>query len=123
MKSVLTLEYELGEGFLGPYLSGLREGRAVAGRCMSCRRTTLPPEATCPCGAADFSQFTLPGTATVLWRTTGSDGDVALVRFDGSDTASLARLDGFAGQTKDPVRGRIVAARDAALVIVPQVAP
>ena len=116
MKLSLTLDYDLAEGFLGPYLAGLRDGRAVAGLCHACGRVALPPEATCPCGARDFAARPLAGTATVLWHTTGSDGDVALVQFDGADTLSLARLSGFAGQ----VRGVVTASPDSALVIVPE---
>jgi hypothetical protein len=97
MKLALTLDYDLAEGFLGPYLTGLREGRAVAGACTACHRIALPPETTCPCGARRFAAHTLSGKATVLWRTTGTDGDMALVRFDGADTLSVARLDGFGG--------------------------
>ena len=116
MKLSVTLDYDLAEGHLGPYLAGLRNGRAVAGVCHACGRVALPPEATCPCGARDFAARPLAGTATVLWRTTGSDGDVALVRFDGADTLSLARLEGFSRQ----VRGAIAASPDSALVIVPE---
>jgi hypothetical protein len=58
----------------------------------------------------------LSGTATLCWRTTGSDGDVALVRLDGADTLSLARLDGFDGQT----RGRQRADPAPALVLSPE---
>jgi uncharacterized protein len=116
MKLALTLDYDLAEGFLGPYLTGLRDGRAVAGACTACHRIALPPEATCPCGARRFAAHTLSGKATVLWRTTGTDGDVALVRFDGADTLSVARLDGFGGQS----RGQITAQPDSALVLVPE---
>lgn len=116
MKLALTLEYDLAEGFLGPYLSGLREGRAVAGACDACGRTALPPEATCHCGARGFCDRLLSGKAAILWRTTGTDGDVALVRFDGADTLSIARLDGFSGQG----RGAVTVSPDSALVIIPE---
>lgn len=116
MKLGLTLAYDMAEGFLGPYLSGLREGRAVAGTCNACGRTALPPEATCLCGARDFSARPLSGKATVLWRTSGTDGDVALVRFDGAETLSMARLDGFSEQQ----RGVVAASPEGALVIVPE---
>ncbi len=117
MKRRLTLDYTLGEGFLAPYLDGLRQGEARAGRCSSCGRLALPPEPVCACGGRDPAMVTLSGGATVLWRTTGSDGDVALVRFDGADSHALARLDGFAGQT----RGRIAPNTGAALVLMPEV--
>lgn len=116
MKLALTLDYDLGEGFLAPYLEGLRRGEVTAGRCTSCSRVALPPERTCQCGAHEPAAHLLDGAATVLWRTTGADGDVALVRFDGADTLSLASLQGFVGQT----RGRIVADLGAGLVLVPE---
>ncbi len=101
MKRVLTLDYSLGEGFLAPYLAGLRKGEAQAGRCPACGRVALPPEPVCICGERNPEMVRLSGSATLLWRTTGSDGDVALVRFDGADSNALARLEGFAGQTRD----------------------
>jgi uncharacterized protein len=119
MKLLLTLDYTLGEGFLAPYLDGLREGHAVAARCPSCGRISLPPDPTCPCGTRSTQTLPLPGTATLLWRTTGTDGDVALVRFDGADTLSLARLHGFTTQS----RGRLLGSPDAALVLEPEPLP
>lgn len=116
MKVTLTLDYDLGEGFLGPYLDGLRAGRAVAGRCGGCGRVALPPVATCVCGARGAGPVVLPGAATVVWRTTGADGDVALVQFDGADGPSLARLDGFGTGT----RGCIRADAGGALVLGPE---
>lgn len=119
MKLTLTLDYDLGEGFLSAHLDGLRRGEAVAGRCTACGRVAMPPERTCQCGAHDPVAQPLDGGAEVLWRTTGADGDVALVRFDGADTLSLARLAGFGPQA----RGRIVADPGAGLVLVPKDAP
>ncbi len=116
MKIALTLDYDLGEGFLGRYLEGLRRGVAIAGRCTACGRVAMPPERSCSCGAHQAVARELDGAATVQWRTTGADGDVALVRFEGADSMSLARLQGFVGQT----RGRIVADPGAALVLVPE---
>jgi uncharacterized OB-fold protein len=119
MKRMLTLDYTLGEGFLAPYLDGLRSGTAMAGCCTACGRVALPPEPVCDCGGRDPTMVALAGTATVLWRTTGVDGDVGLVRFDGADSNALARLDGFARET----RGRIAPSAEAALVLTPEVAP
>lgn len=116
MKLTMTLEYDMAEGFLGPYLSGLRGGRVVAGTCEACGRTALPPEPTCICGAKGFSARALSGNAVILWRTAGTDGDVALVRFDGADTLSVARLDGFVEHR----HGVIAASPEGALVIVPE---
>lgn len=118
MKRTLTLDYTLGEGFLAPYLDGLRKGEARAGRCPACGRVALPPEPVCACGAKDPQMVTLSGVATLLWRSSGTDGDVALVRFDGADCNSLARLDGFDRQT----RGRIAPSAKAALFLTPEVA-
>jgi uncharacterized OB-fold protein len=119
MKQSLTLDYDLGEGFLAAHLDGLRRGDAIAGCCAACGRVALPPAQTCPCGAQGPVPRVLDGSATVLWRTTGADGDVALVRFDGADTLSLARLQGFDRQT----RGSIAADPGAGLVLVPKDAP
>lgn len=119
MTPSITLDYTIGEGFLAHYLDGLRAGQARAGHCTACGRVALPPEPVCPCGGLMAETITLPGTATLLWRTTGADGDVALVRFDGADSTSLARLDGFADQTQ----GRLAASPDAALVLVPETTP
>jgi uncharacterized protein len=118
MKIRLTLDYDLGEGFLAPYLSGLQAGRAVAGRCGACLGVAMPPEATCRCGSRRIEPLALSGKASVLWRTTGLDGDVALVRFDGADTLTVARLEGFAQE----VRGVLQARSDHALVVMPEVA-
>lgn len=116
MKLALTLEYTLGEGFLAPYLEGLRAGKALAGRCAGCGRVALPPAPTCLCGARRVEMQALSGLATILWRSTGSDGDAALVRFEGADTSALARLEGFRAQA----RGRIAADPEAGLVLVPE---
>ncbi len=35
----------------------------------------------------------LNGSARILHRTTGSDGDFAMVRFDGADTLTVVALD------------------------------
>jgi uncharacterized protein len=119
MKRTLTLDYTLGEGFLAPYLDGLRSGTAMASRCTACGCVALPPAPVCDCGARDPAMVALAGTATILWRTTGTDGDVALVRFDGADSNALARLDGFTRET----RGRIAPSAEAALVLTPEAAP
>jgi uncharacterized protein len=116
MKRALTLDYTLGEGFLAPYLDGLRKGEARAGRCPACGRVALPPEPVCACGGRATQMVTLSGVATLLWRTSGTDGDVGLVRFDGAQSNALARLDGFDRET----RGRIASSADAALVLTPE---
>jgi uncharacterized OB-fold protein len=119
MKRRLILAYTLGEGFLAPYLDGLRAGAAVASRCAACGRVALPPEPVCDCGGRDPAMVALAGTATIILRTAGADGDVGLVRFEGAETNALARLDGFSGET----RGRIAPSAEAALVLRPEGAP
>ncbi|MCU0314653.1 MAG: hypothetical protein MUC84_11420 [Solirubrobacteraceae bacterium] len=119
MRVSLSLDVTAGEGFLAPYLDGLRRGEAIAGRCTACGRTALPPEPRCRCGAAAAEMRRLAGTATVLWRTTGTDGDAALVRFDGADTLSVARLETVGGAT----RVRIAASDAAALVVTAEPSP
>lgn len=106
MTGALTLRDDGAGGWLEPYLDALRDGRAVASRC-DCGRVSLPPEATCPvCRLPVTASVTLADFATLIARTSGTEGDVALVRFDGATTASVAVLRGFTGQT----RGRIAAA-------------
>ena len=119
MRVVLPLEVTAGEGFLAPYLDGLRRGAAIAGHCAACGRTALPPEPRCRCGAAVTEMRGLSGAATVLWRTTGADGDAALVRFDGADTLSVARLEAAGAAT----RVHIAASGEAALVVTAETAP
>jgi uncharacterized OB-fold protein len=119
MRIAMNLDVTAGEGVLAPYLDGLRRGAAVAGHCTACGRTALPPEPRCRCGAAVTRMRALAGTATVLWRTTGTDGDAALVRFDGADTLSVARLEEAGAAT----RVRIVASDAAALVVTAETAP
>jgi uncharacterized OB-fold protein len=105
MNLTLTFDYTLSPGWLAPYLDGLREGRAVAARCDGCGRVSLPPERSCGCGASQSQFVTLAGSATIFSRTSGTDGDFALVRFDGADGLSVARLDGWTDETT----GRLIA--------------
>jgi uncharacterized OB-fold protein len=120
MTGGLTLRDEGAAGWLEPYLAGLRLGQAIAGHCTDCGRVSLPPEAVCPvCRLPVTALVTLPGTATLIARTTGTEGDVALVQFDGATTASVAALRGFTNQTL----GRIVAtpADRPHLILMPEV--
>jgi len=91
----LTLSYDLSPGWLAPYIDGLRAGRAVGARCRTCAKVSFPPLRTCPCGGRETTWADLPGTATLHYRSTGSDGDFALVAFDGAAALCVARLDGF----------------------------
>lgn len=94
MKLTLPLTYNLAEGWLAPHIRGLWDGIAVASGCSRCDTASFPPQRICPvCRATVTTWRELSGRATVLYRTTGSDGDVALVRFDGAVGAALARVD------------------------------
>ncbi|MGQ0564219.1 MAG: hypothetical protein ACT4OK_04000 [Gemmobacter sp.] len=118
MRRRTVLEHDLAEGAMAPWFGGLRAGRAVASRCAICGRVACPPQRCCDCGGA-VTDVTLKGRATVEVRTTGADGDVALVRMDGADTRTLALLDGFGGQ----VRGMVRASPDGVLILVPEGKP
>lgn len=107
MKLRLSLEYDLAEGWLSPYIAGLRDGRAVAACCVACEAVSFPPLRVCACGGRQSTWVTLEGTAKVIWRATGADGDFALVRFDGAATASVARVQNMA---PNEAAGRIVPA-------------
>lgn len=96
MKHQLTLEYDLGEGTLAPFLDALSRGVAKATQCAHCNRVTFPPERTCACGhneskPADPDWITLSGEGDVVQCTTGVGGCFALVRFDGADNCGVCR--------------------------------
>ena len=91
MKRQVTLDYTLGAGWLTPWLDGLRDGKAVASTCSACETAYFPPLRNCPsCRENTNGWRTLNGGATVLFRTSGTDGDVAMVRFDGASNACIA---------------------------------
>ncbi len=115
MKRRTVLDHDLAEGAMGAWFDGLRMGRVVASRCNACGRVSCPPVRRCRCGGA-VSDHPLAGRATIQVRTTGADGDVALVRMDGADTLTLARLDGFGTQ----MHGTVRASPDAALTLLPE---
>lgn len=97
----LTLDYALGPGWLAPYVAALLEGRALARRC-ACGHVSFPPLRVClSCGGATADWHDLPGTAHLLFRTTGADGDHALARLDGADTATVMRLEAVPGDAQD----------------------
>ena len=92
MKRRVELDYSLGEGWLAPWLEGLRQGKAVASTCGACGAAQFPPLRICPaCRVPSDGWSALGGGATILFRTIGTDGDFALVRFDGAEGAALAR--------------------------------
>lgn len=96
MKRNVTLEYALGEGWLAPWLDGLREGRPVASTCSACGDAHFPPLRVCPtCRSRCVGWRNLGGGATILCRTQGTDGDFAMARFDGARSATIARADGL----------------------------
>lgn len=116
MRFDLTLPYDLAEGWYAPYLRGLRRGLAVAAGCGACGAVSFPPLRVCSCGGVARDWLTLPGSATVIFRTDGADGAFGLVRFDGADSRAVVGLRGIGpGVT----RGRLIAAdvdRPAALI-------
>ena len=94
MKRHVTLDYTLGTGWLTPWLDGLRKGKAVASSCSACDAAHFPPLRACPtCRKPSDGWRNLDGTATVLFRTNGADGDIAMVQFDGASSACVARAD------------------------------
>jgi uncharacterized OB-fold protein len=96
MKRHLTLDYTLGDAWLAPWRDGLRRGAAVASTCTACDAARFPPLRTCPtCRAPSEGWRVLSGGATILHRTSGTDGDFAMVRFDGATGAAIARAEGL----------------------------
>ncbi|MEP2892758.1 Zn-ribbon domain-containing OB-fold protein [Tateyamaria sp.] len=94
MKRLVNLNYTLGAGWLTPWLDGLRNGKAVASTCTACDAAHFPPLRACPtCRQNTDGWCTLNGTAKVLFRTNGTDGDIAMVQFDGASSACIARAD------------------------------
>jgi len=92
MRRRLELDYSLGYGWLSPWLDGLREGRVVASCCSVCGDVHFPPLRACPnCRTLADGWQPLSGGATILFRTIGTDGDFALVRFDGASAAAVVR--------------------------------
>ncbi len=107
MKIALSLDYTIGEGWMLPWVDGLRDGKAVASVCSQCNQAQFPPTRLCPdCCTPSEGWKELSGGATILIRTTGSDGDFALARFDGSEGAVVVRAEGLA---ETATRGRLKA--------------
>lgn len=88
----LSLDYALNPGWMAPYVDGLSVGTALARRCQNCAATSFPPLRVCTCGCLEGNWVDLPGTARILFRTTGLDGDFGLVQFDGVTTKTTLRL-------------------------------
>ena len=96
MKRRVELSYSLGAGWLDHWLDGLRRGQAVASTCSGCDAAQFPPLRTCPeCRQRSDGWRILAGGATIVFRTTGTDGDIAMARFDGASGAAIARAEGL----------------------------
>ena len=94
MKKNVSLDYTLGEGWLSPWLDGLRKGKAMASSCSGCQDVYFPPLKVCPtCFAPCDGWRSLSGGAVIVHRTTGSDGDFAMARFDGAKGAAIANAE------------------------------
>ena len=107
MKRRLDLDYTLGEGWLAPWLDGLRQGKAVASTCSACGEAHFPPLRTCPtCRTPTDGWRILDGGAAILFRTVGTDGDFALAHFDGASGAVVVRAEAL---PQDATRTVIVA--------------
>jgi len=110
MKRTVALEYSLGEGWLMPWRDGLRQGKAVASTCAACGEAQFPPLRACPsCRARSDGWCTLSGAGTILNRTTGADGDFAMIRFDGAKGAAIARAEAI---PPDATRASLAACPD-----------
>ena len=90
----LRLNYTLAEGWLAPWAGALREGRVLARRCSACGQASFVPLRACRCGNLTGEWVELPNVARIEHRCTGLDGDFALARFQGADTACVAALRG-----------------------------
>lgn len=92
----MVLEYTLGEGWLSHWLDGLREGRAIGSSCSACDDVQFPPLRVCPnCRTLSDGWKELSGGATILFRTDGTDGAFALVRFDGARSSAIVGAGGL----------------------------
>ncbi|MEM8729186.1 MAG: hypothetical protein AAGF79_04635 [Pseudomonadota bacterium] len=122
MKRHVALDYTLGEGWLAPWIDGLRNGIAVASSCSACDGAFFPPLRTCPtCRVRCDGWRRLSGGATVLYRTHGTDGDFAMARFDGATGAAIARSDALpAGATRAVLAASVDDPPQLSLVSEPQ---
>ncbi|MBC6407676.1 MAG: hypothetical protein GDA40_05895 [Rhodobacteraceae bacterium] len=115
MKHRISLDYDLAEGWLAPWTQGLRKGEAVASRCSACGTARFPPLRRCPdCRVPSDGWVTLSGRATVVWRTTGADGDFVLAQFEGADGAAVLCADHL---PRDAAMGRLRASGDGPLAL------
>ena len=92
MKYQVSLEYSLAEGWLAPWIEGLRQGKVVASHCTTCGAMQFPPLRVCPeCKNPSDGWVTLSGRAVIQWRTDGTDGDFAMARFVGANRSTVLR--------------------------------
>lgn len=106
MKKELNLHYALSFGSLEAHATGLREGRAVAAKCVDCGFVSFPPLTVCTrCGTRCMEKVDLSGVASIQHATGPAGRCFGLVRFEGSDTACVARLVGFANTM---MQGRLI---------------
>jgi len=89
----LTLDYQLHPGWLEPYIRGLQQGAALGKSCSACKIISFPPIHVCECGHTNGEWVSLSGKAHIVNRCTGTEGDFALVQFDGADTKTVVRLE------------------------------
>lgn len=115
----LSLDYQLTPGWMLPYIQGLFDGHAIARQCVSCMQTSFPPVRVCRCGQSQAKWVQLSGQAKLVHRSQGSDGDFALVHFNGADTQAVVRLTGF---NEDQFTGKLHASTEPlpALVLHPE---
>lgn len=116
----LALGYDHGTGALGGYFRALAEGRALASRCRTCRRTWFPPHTLCPEDGGACEEAYLDGGGVVVAETrtrtrlpfTDEERDVifVLVAMAGADNAVFGRLENFSGAAAAGQRVRLVAA-------------
>ncbi len=102
----LTLDHDLYPGWLAPWVDAVFEAQVLAHRCASCSRVSFMPLRQCDCGKSQGSWIALPGNASLVLQTSGSDGEFALVQFEGADTRTIVRLQNW---TAGVIQGRLLA--------------
>lgn len=120
----LKLGYDHALGTLGDHFRALADGRAVAGRCETCRKIWFPPHAHCPGDGGECEAVELTGRGVVVAETrtrtrlpfTGADVDVTfvLVAMAGADNAAFGRLVDFEGADATGSCVRLADAKDPA---------
>lgn len=106
----LSLDYQLQAGWLEPFVHGLQQGIAIARSCTACNKISFPPVRVCECSHTHGNWVNLSGKAHIQYRCTGTEGNFALVQFEGADTQTVVRLEDMtendlAGQLMSPKAG------------------